>query len=62
MQDQGVNFQLTPVGIHRRNACERAIRTFKNHMIVCIYGTDPQFNLNLWDRLLPQVLITLNLL
>ena len=62
MQDQGVKFQLTPAGSHRRNAYERAIRTFKNHMIACICGTDPQFNLNLWDWLLPQVLITLNLL
>ena len=53
MQDQGVDLQLTPAWSHRRNACERAIRTFKNHTITCIYGTNPQFNVNLWDRLLP---------
>ena len=62
MEDEGVDFQLTPAGSHRRNACERAIRTFKNHMIACVCGTDPNFPLNLWDRLLPQVLLTLNLL
>jgi hypothetical protein len=28
MTVEGVDFQLTPPGIHRRNAAERAIRTF----------------------------------
>jgi hypothetical protein len=26
-----IDYQLVPPGLHRRNAAERAIRTFKNH-------------------------------
>lgn len=44
------------------NTAERAIRTFKNHFIAILYGTDPQFRLHLWDQLLRQTLVTLNLL
>ena len=62
MEDDGVDFQLVPPRVHRRNAAERAIRTFKNHFIAMLCGTDPTFNMALWDKLLPQALITLNLL
>jgi len=58
MLDEGVDFQLTPAGMHRRNAAERAIRTFKNHFIAILWSTDPEFPLRLWDRLLPQALTT----
>jgi hypothetical protein len=47
---------------HRRNAAERAIRTFKEHFVAGISSVDPTFPLHLWDRLLPQAGITLNLL
>jgi hypothetical protein len=47
---------------HRRNAAERAIRTFKEHFVAGISSVDPSFPLHLWDRLLPQAEITLNLL
>ena len=57
-----MDFQLCPPHIHRRNATERAICTFKNHFIATLYGTDPGFNLALWDCILPQALLTLNLL
>jgi hypothetical protein len=30
---QGINYQLTPPNIHRRNNAERAIQTVKNHFI-----------------------------
>jgi hypothetical protein len=33
MHANDANFQLVPPGIYRRNAAERAIRTFKNHFI-----------------------------
>ena len=59
---QPVDFQLAPPHMHRRNAAERAIRTFKNHFIAILCGTDPNFPIALWDRLLPQALLTLNLL
>lgn len=57
-----VDYQLVPPHVHRRNAAERAIRTFKNHFIAGLCSTDANFPLKLWDRLLPQALITLNLL
>jgi hypothetical protein len=62
MHDEGVNFQLVPPGVHRRNAAERAIQTFQNHFIAILCGTDHDFPLHLWDQLLPQALLTLNLL
>lgn len=62
LQDEGIDYQLAPPHVHRRNSAERAIRTFKNHFIAGLSGTDPDFPLHLWDRLLPQTLITLNLL
>jgi hypothetical protein len=57
-----IDFQLAPPHIHRRNAAERAILAFKNHFITGIRSTNPAFSLNLWDKLLPQCLVTLNLL
>ena len=58
----GTDYQLAPPHIHRRNAAERAIRTFKNHLIAGLCTVDANFPLHLWDRLLPQACITLNLL
>jgi len=55
-------FQLTPVGLHCRNVDERAIQTFKNHLIAGISSVNPTFPLHLRDKLIPQALITLNLL
>jgi hypothetical protein len=57
-----IDFQLAPPQVHRRNAAERAICTFKNHFIAGLCSTNRDFLLNLWDKLLPQCLITLNLL
>jgi hypothetical protein len=57
-----VDYQLVPPHCHRRNAAERAIRTFKEHVVAGISSVDPTFPLHLWDRLLPQAEITLNLL
>jgi hypothetical protein len=47
---------------HQHNAVERAIRTFKKHFVTGISSVDPAFPLHLWDRLLTQAEITLNLL
>jgi hypothetical protein len=62
MHAKQIDYQLVPPNMHRRNAAERAIRTFKNHFIATLCGTDPDFPLLLWDQLLPQALLTLNLL
>jgi hypothetical protein len=47
---------------HHCLAAERAIHTFKNHFIAGLFSLDKDFPLHLWDRLLPQALLTLNLL
>jgi hypothetical protein len=57
-----IDFQLAPPHVHRRKAAERAIRTFKNHFIAGLCSTNLAFPLSLWDKLLPQCLVTLNLL
>ena len=54
--------QLVEPHNHRVNAAERAIQTFKNHFISAIATTDEDFPLQLWDRLTPQVVDTLNIL
>ena len=56
-----IAFQKVPAHIHRRNAAERAIRTFKNHLIAGLCTCDPEFPIAEWDRLLPQAILTLNL-
>jgi hypothetical protein len=57
-----IDYQLVPSHCHRRNAAERAIRTFKEHFVAGLSSVDPSFPMHLWDRLLPQAEITLNLL
>jgi hypothetical protein len=62
LTQEGVDYQLTPAGSHRRNNAERAIRTWKDHFIAMLCSTDPEFPLKLWDCLLGQAEITINLL
>ena len=57
-----IKYQLAAPGQHRTNAAERAIRTFKNHFIAGLCSLDDEFPINLWDRLLPQAMLTINLL
>jgi hypothetical protein len=57
-----VEYQLVPHHCHRCNAAERAIRTFKEYFVAGLSSVDLAFPLQLWDRLLPQAEITLNLL
>ena len=60
--DYKMELELVPPGCHRRNAAEVAIRNFKAHFLSILAGTADDFPLTLWDRLLPQAEITLNLL
>jgi hypothetical protein len=58
----GIRIQYVPPNVHRANRAERAIRTFKNHLIATLAGAHAAFPLSLWDRILEQVELTLNLL
>ena len=51
-----------PPGCHRRNAAEVAIRNFKAHFLSVLAGVADDFPPSLWDRLLPQTEITINLI
>merc|ERR1711884_846222 len=57
-----LKYQLVPPDMHRRNAAERAIRTFKAHFLAILAEVDQDFPTNLWDLLIPQTELTLNLL
>jgi hypothetical protein len=57
-----IAYQLLPPHCHRRNAAERAIRTFNEHFVAGLSSVDPSFPMHLWDRLSTQAEITLNLL
>ena len=59
---ENCELQLVPPDTHQRNLAERAIQTFKSHFIAILAGVDPSFPMNLWDRLIPQAVMTLNLL
>jgi hypothetical protein len=54
--------QLVPPDSHRCNLAEQAIQTFKNHFKAILVGVDDTFPMRLWDRLLPQMILTLNFL
>jgi hypothetical protein len=55
-------FQLIPPDMHCRNQVEHAICTFKNHFLLILAGINAAFPPYLWDLLLPQAELTLNLL
>ena len=60
--DSKISYQIVPPHIHRRNAAERAIITWKDHLIADICTSDPYFPMHLWDHLLPQCDMTLNMM
>ncbi len=55
-------FQLVPPDMHHQNQAEHAICTFKDHFLAILAGIDSAFPPYLWDLLLPQAELTLNLL
>eukprot|EP00804_Cyclotella_cryptica_P011209 CCRYP_007737-RB/>CCRYP_007737-RB protein AED:0.21 eAED:0.17 QI:0/-1/0/1/-1/1/1/0/1078 len=62
IRDNGCKVELVPPDMHRRNAAERAIQTFKGHCIATLAGVSNDFPINQWDRLLPQMIATLAIL
>jgi hypothetical protein len=57
-----LTLELVSPCCHRRNAAEVAICNFKSHFLSVLAGVAKNFLPSLWDRLLPQTEITLNLL
>jgi hypothetical protein len=62
LHQQDITFQLVPPYSHRRNSAEREIRSFKDHLIAGLCSTDKSFPMHLLDRILPQAVMTLNML
>jgi hypothetical protein len=62
LHQQDITFQLVPPYSHRRKSAERAIISFKDHLIAGLYSTEKSFPMHLWDRILPQAVMTLNML
>ena len=61
-EEYNMEMELVLPGCHCRNAAEVAIRNFKAHFLSVLAGTAKDFPPSLWDRLLPQAEITVNLL
>lgn len=57
-----IDYQFAPAGTHQRNRAERAIQTFKKHFIAALLVVDTNFPMHLWDLLMPQCDMTLNML
>ena len=62
IRESGCTVELTPADMHRRNVAEKAIQTFKSHFIATLAGVSDTFPIHQWDELIPQVVLTLNLL
>ncbi len=57
-----LDMELVPPGCHRRNTAKVAIGNFKAHFLSILAGVADNFPPNLWDQLLPQTKITINLI
>ena len=53
LKSKKVIFQLVPPHLHRVNAVEQAIHTFKSHFTSTLCGVHLDFSLFLWCKLLP---------
>jgi hypothetical protein len=57
-----LDMEVVPHDCHRRNAAKVAICNFKAHFLSALAGVANDFPPNLWDQLLPQTEITINLI
>ena len=54
LEAEKVNIQLVEPHNHRVNAAERAIQTFKNHLIARLSTCDARSPSLLWNKIVPQ--------
>lgn len=62
LDKEQIAYQLAPPGMHRTIIAERAIRTYKNHLLAGLATCHPNYPIREWDRILVQSELTLNLL
>ncbi len=62
LTEEECKLQLVEPHNHRVNAAKHVIQTFKDAFIAAQARTNHRFPLQLWDKLTPQVINTLNML
>ena len=62
LDEHKLPYQIVTLHKNRNNLAERDIQTYKSHFKRGLSGTDPEFPMSEWDRMMPQFNITLNLL
>jgi hypothetical protein len=60
--EQQCKLQLIEPHNHTMNAAERAIQTFMDAFITALTTTNSEFPVQLWDKIMPQVQDTLNMM
>ena len=58
----GATYQLVPPNVLQQNKDEKSIYTFKTHFLSVLDGVDYEFTNCVWENLLGQTELTLNLL
>ena len=61
-EDLDIQFQLVPPHKHCRNFAEKVVWKFKNNFIAILCTMEPLLNFYLWEHLLLQVTMTINML
>jgi hypothetical protein len=55
IEASGMTYKLVPLDDHHRNMAERAIQTFKDHLVGVLSRCASSMSIHLWCQLLPQV-------
>ena len=61
MTNMNIKYQLFPPSNHRENNADRAIQIFNNRFILRLCRVDEYFHLQLWEILLQQATMSINL-
>ena len=61
IENEKMDFKINAPGDHCLNFSKRSLQTFKNHFVLVLHGCDPELPANQWDRLVPQAVMTLNM-
>ena len=61
-EEYKMQIELMPLECYWRNVAKVAICNFKSHFLSVLVGVADDFPIQLWDQLLPQADITINLL
>ena len=53
LREHNIAYQLVPPYYYHQNPAERAIQTFKDHIVAGLASSNPNLPLYLWDKLIP---------